>query len=86
MYIVQKAEERKTVQDGLGNDETTVTRSIGDQAHSVTTVTDKDGTQNVKEHYSNMDESKYGHGHKYCRYMDTILFRKRSLDGLSARS
>ena len=53
----QKAEERRTIRDGEGNEETTITRAIGDQVHSVTTHQEGDtGREKKVENYTNMDE------------------------------
>ncbi|KAK3602361.1 hypothetical protein CHS0354_013359 [Potamilus streckersoni] len=50
-----KTETRQTVRDSSGNEETTVTRTIGDQSYIVTTK-DKDGQCETVETFQNMDE------------------------------
>jgi hypothetical protein len=52
-----KVEHKRTMKDSSGKEESTVTRSIGDKSYSVTTVTNKDGTQQKHETFTNMDES-----------------------------
>ncbi|KAK3096689.1 hypothetical protein FSP39_002415 [Pinctada imbricata] len=52
-----KVEHRKTVRDSSGKEETTLTRSIGDQSYSVTTKTDQSGATEKIENYQNMDEN-----------------------------
>ncbi|CAC5408845.1 HAX1 [Mytilus coruscus] len=51
-----RVEQRKTVRDGDGNEEVTVTRSIGDQSHSFTIKKDKSGVEEKIENFKNMDE------------------------------
>lgn len=55
-----KVEKKKVVRDSTGREETTVTRSLGDQSHSVTTVTNQDGSQEKHETFQNMDEKDVG--------------------------
>ncbi|KAL3866736.1 hypothetical protein ACJMK2_044016 [Sinanodonta woodiana] len=50
-----KAEIKQTVRDSSGNEETTVTRTIGDQSHIVT-IKDKNGQRETVETFQNMDE------------------------------
>jgi hypothetical protein len=51
-------EEHRTVRDTNGNEETTVTRQIGDKKHTITTKKAKDGSEEQTENIINMDESK----------------------------
>uniref|UniRef100_A0A0B7BC29 HCLS1-associated protein X-1 n=2 Tax=Arion vulgaris TaxID=1028688 RepID=A0A0B7BC29_9EUPU len=51
-----KVEHKRTVRNSSGHEENTVTRSIGDKSYSVTTVTEKDGTQTRHETFQNMDD------------------------------
>ncbi|KAK7496887.1 hypothetical protein BaRGS_00011867 [Batillaria attramentaria] len=51
-------EERRTVRDSSGREETTVTRRIGDRSHSVTTVTDDSGHMEKRETFQNVDKDK----------------------------
>ena len=53
---LQKVEERRTVQDGVGHAETTIIRRMGDQEHSITTKRTPDGTEAQIENFVNMDE------------------------------
>ena len=49
------------MEDGTGRRETTVTRSLGDQSHAVTTRRPAGagiGDEEIIQHYHNMDESK----------------------------
>lgn len=57
MLWLQRVEQRKTVRDGEGNEEVTVTRSIGDQSHSVTIKKDKSGVEEKIENFNNIDDS-----------------------------
>lgn len=51
-------EERRTVRDSSGREETTVTRRIGDSSHSVTTVKDETGRVEKCETFENVDKDK----------------------------
>ncbi|XP_076465290.1 uncharacterized protein LOC143297026 isoform X2 [Babylonia areolata] len=51
-------EERRTVRDSSGREETTVTRRIGDQSHSVTTMKDGKGQEEKCETFQNIDKDK----------------------------
>ena len=46
------------MEDGRGNRETTVTRTIDDQTHTVKTKRSETGNMERKEDLHNMDESK----------------------------
>ncbi|KAK7872989.1 hypothetical protein R5R35_004293 [Gryllus longicercus] len=49
-------EHHKSVRDSSGNEEVTVTRSIGGQSYTITTKTDAQGKQERIENFVNMDE------------------------------
>nr|CAD7571327.1 unnamed protein product [Timema californicum] len=51
-------EHHRTVRNNQGQEETTVTRQIGDQSHSLTTQTDRNGVQQRVEKFVNLDEGK----------------------------
>nr|CAD7432421.1 unnamed protein product [Timema monikensis] len=51
-------EHHRTVRNNQGHEETTVTRQIGDQSHSLTTQTDRNGVQQRVEKFVNLDEGK----------------------------
>ncbi|KAL5005259.1 hypothetical protein ScPMuIL_018715 [Solemya velum] len=51
-----KIEQKKTIKDSSGREETTVTRTVGDKIHSVTTKIDEKGEQEKVETLKNMDE------------------------------
>ena len=51
-------EERRTVRDTDGNEETRITRQIGDKMHTIVTKKAKDGSEIKSEDIVNMDESK----------------------------
>lgn len=52
-----KFEQKRTVRDSNGNEEITITRSIGNQTHSVTMKKDKTGATTEKiENFQNMDQ------------------------------
>lgn len=51
-----RVEEKRTSRDQDGNEEVTVTRSFGNQSHSVTIKTDKSGHEEKIENFNNMDE------------------------------
>lgn len=53
-------EERRTFRDSSGNEETSVTRQIGDKKHVVITKKAKDGSQEQTEDIINMDENDLG--------------------------
>ncbi|XP_005088944.1 HCLS1-associated protein X-1 [Aplysia californica] len=55
-----KVEQKKVVRDSSGHEETTVTRSLGNQSHTVKTVTEGDGRQEKHETFQNMDEKDMG--------------------------
>ncbi|XP_015603977.1 HCLS1-associated protein X-1 [Cephus cinctus] len=50
-------EQHRTVKDSEGNEETTVTRQIGDKTHTVVTKLDKNGIQTTTENLVNIDEN-----------------------------
>lgn len=52
-----KIEHKRTVRDSSGREENTITRTIGDKSYTVTTVTEKDGSQHQHEAFRNMDET-----------------------------
>ena len=56
MYL-KRIEQRKTVRDADGNEEVTITRSIGNQSHSVIIKKDKTGNEEKIENFNNLDES-----------------------------
>ncbi|XP_048735337.2 HCLS1-associated protein X-1-like [Ostrea edulis] len=63
-----KIEQKKTVRDSSGREETTVTRTIGEQSHTVTTKVDPSGIPETTETYTNVDQGsqkdfydKWGH-------------------------
>jgi hypothetical protein len=49
-------ETHHTVRDNQGNEETTITRKIGDKEHSITKRRDKDGKEEIIENFVNLDE------------------------------
>lgn len=49
-------EHHKTIRDSQGNEETTITRQIGDKKHTVITHTDANGVIKRNETFQNMDE------------------------------
>ena len=51
-------EKRQTFRDSEGNEQTTVTRQIGDKMHEIITKRDKTGAETKTENLINMDESK----------------------------
>ncbi|KAK3762871.1 hypothetical protein RRG08_051024 [Elysia crispata] len=51
-----KVEQKRVVRDSSGREESTVTRSIGDRSHTVTTVKDDSGAQEKHEELHNMNE------------------------------
>lgn len=53
-----KIEQKKTVRDSSGREETTVTRTMGDKSHSVTTRVDPSGIPETTETFTNIDEDK----------------------------
>ncbi|CAL1530225.1 unnamed protein product [Lymnaea stagnalis] len=55
-----KVEQRKVVRDSSGQEESTITRSLGDKSYSVTTVTKADGQQETREAFNNIDEKEIG--------------------------
>lgn len=52
-------EQKKVVRDSSGREQSTVTRSIGEQTHSVTTILDEQGRKEHREDFNNMDESMF---------------------------
>ncbi|XP_011501091.1 PREDICTED: uncharacterized protein LOC105364766 isoform X2 [Ceratosolen solmsi marchali] len=50
-------EERRTVKDSNGNEETSITRQIGDQQHTIIKKKAKDGSEEQTENIINMDEN-----------------------------
>ena len=55
-HFSQRIEEKRTVRDSSGREETTVTRTIGDKSHSVTTRVDPSGIPETTETFTNVDE------------------------------
>lgn len=57
-YIIsfQSVEIHKTTRDSQGNEETTITRQMGDKQYTVTTRRDKSGKEERIEDMVNMDE------------------------------
>lgn len=53
-----KIEQKKTVRDSSGREETTVTRTMGDKSHTVTTRVDQSGIPETVETFTNIDEDK----------------------------
>lgn len=51
-----KVEEKRVMMDAEGNQVVSVTRSLGDQSHTLTTRTRPEGTVETEEHFVNMDE------------------------------
>lgn len=51
-------EERKTVRDSSGREETTVTRKIGDSSHTVMSIRDEQGQEEKREIFNNLDKDK----------------------------
>lgn len=51
-------EEKRTVRDSSGREETTVTRKIGDSSHVVTTITDGQGQEEKHEVFNSLDKDK----------------------------
>lgn len=49
-------ETHRTVRDNEGNEETTITRKIGDKEHTVTKRRDKNGKEEIIENLVNLDE------------------------------
>lgn len=52
-------EQKKTVRDSSGREETTVTRTMGDKSHTVTTRVDQSGIPETVETFTNIDEGNY---------------------------
>lgn len=52
-------EKKQIIKDSEGNEETIVSREIGDKKYVITTKKDKDGVETKSEDLINMDESKY---------------------------
>lgn len=57
-YVIfkQKIEQKKTVRDSSGREETTVTRTLGDKSHTLTTRVDPSGIPETTETFTNIDE------------------------------
>jgi len=55
-----KVEQKKVVRDSEGREHTTITRSLGDKSHSVTTIIGNDGKQEKHETFTNMAEDEIG--------------------------
>uniref|UniRef100_V5H0D1 Putative hcls1 associated protein x-1 n=1 Tax=Ixodes ricinus TaxID=34613 RepID=V5H0D1_IXORI len=51
-----KVEEKRVTTDAEGNQVVSVTRSLGDRSHTVTTRTGPQGSVQTEEHFVNMDE------------------------------
>ena len=58
MLALQTTEYYRTVRDSEGNEETTVTKQIGDQRYSVTTHTDSKGEKQQTESFENIEKGK----------------------------
>lgn len=56
LVFTQTIEERRVSRDSAGNEETTVTRSLGDQSHTVTTRKNSAGEEEVVQNFANLDE------------------------------
>ncbi|XP_019638467.1 PREDICTED: HCLS1-associated protein X-1-like [Branchiostoma belcheri] len=56
-----KVEQRRTVRDGSGNEETVVTRNDGDQTHTVVTRRDPSGREETREEISDIDQGISSH-------------------------
>ena len=54
--VLQMVEERRTVRDSSGREETTVTRRMGDKSHTVSTIRDEQGHVVKKETFNNVDK------------------------------
>lgn len=52
-------EKKQVIRDSKGNEETIVSREIGDKRYVVTTKKDKNGVETKSEDLFNIDESKY---------------------------
>ncbi|XP_066274441.1 HCLS1-associated protein X-1-like isoform X2 [Branchiostoma lanceolatum] len=53
-----KVEQRRTVRDGSGNEETVVTRNDGDQTHTVVTKRNPSGREETREEISDIDQGR----------------------------
>lgn len=58
LLALQTTEYYRTVRDSEGNEETTVTKQIGDQRYSVTTHTDSKGEKQQTESFENIEKGK----------------------------
>lgn len=52
-------EKKQVVRDSEGNEETVISKEIGDKTYVITTRKDKNGVEIKSEDLINMDESKY---------------------------
>lgn len=52
-------EKKQVIRDNEGNEETVISKKIGDKTYVVTTRKDKNGVEIKSEDLFNMDESKY---------------------------
>lgn len=52
-------ERKQVIRDSEGNEETIVSKEIGDKRYVVTTKKDKNGVETKSEDLFNMNESKY---------------------------
>lgn len=52
-------EQKQVFRDSEGNEETIVSKEIGDKKYVITTKKDKNGVETKSEDFFNMDESKY---------------------------
>nr|XP_033340645.1 uncharacterized protein LOC117228770 isoform X1 [Megalopta genalis] len=50
-------EQKQIIKDNEGNEETTISRQIGDKLHTITTKKDKNGVETKTEELINIDES-----------------------------
>ena len=53
---LQVMEERRTVRDSSGREETTVTRRMGDSSHTVSTIRDEQGHEEKYETFKNIEK------------------------------
>jgi len=52
-------EKKQVIKDNAGNEETVISREMGDKTYVVTIRKDKNGIETRSENLINMDESKY---------------------------
>lgn len=74
-------EERRTIKDSSGNEETSITRQIGDKKHTITTKKAKDGSEEQTVDIINMDENELNGFHeKWLGYPKTSKQSITNLD------